>query len=212
MTTSPQIQAARDALAAHDNHTPLTGSDGFALIGSVERAEYIIEQIRPAIIGAETLLEQIANLIAGTKTGDVRDGDAVESIESLLYVFGVPIPERYTDDDMTDRLEELRVERFSAGDIVAHASDPGASFGVVKDGDETGATVIEHGSDTAWFDRQDIERIGTVKERLEELRIELRAERISYGELAELQGLAQFIDPSDTELLEAAGVPEFEDE
>ena len=45
-------------------------------------------------------------------------------------------------------------------------------------------------------------------ERLEYLRAELRAERISYGELAELQGLASFIDPSDTELLEAAGVPE----
>src|SRR6185436_8408791 len=45
-------------------------------------------------------------------------------------------------------------------------------------------------------------------QRLEELRQELRAERISYGELAELQSLASHIDPSDTELLEAAGVPE----
>ena len=45
--------------------------------------------------------------------------------------------------------------------------------------------------------------------RLEELRIELRAERISYGELAELQDLAEYIDPDDVELLEAAGVPEF---
>lgn len=45
--------------------------------------------------------------------------------------------------------------------------------------------------------------------RLEYLRRELRAERISYGELAELQGLAEFIEPGDVELLEAAGVPEF---
>lgn len=44
--------------------------------------------------------------------------------------------------------------------------------------------------------------------RLEYLRTELRAERISYEELAELQSLAEHIDPSDTELLEAAGVPE----
>lgn len=44
--------------------------------------------------------------------------------------------------------------------------------------------------------------------RLEELRRELRAERISYAELAELQGLAAYIDPGDVELLEAAGVPE----
>jgi len=46
------------------------------------------------------------------------------------------------------------------------------------------------------------------KARLEALRAELRAEQISYGELAELQGLAEHIDPGDIELLEAAGVPE----
>ncbi len=33
-------------------------------------------------------------------------------------------------------------------------------------------------------------------------------ERISYGELAELQSLKDFIKPGDVELLEAAGVPE----
>ena len=47
-----------------------------------------------------------------------------------------------------------------------------------------------------------------IKERLEYLREELRQERISYGELAELQSLAEYIDSSDVELLEAAGVPE----
>jgi hypothetical protein len=45
-------------------------------------------------------------------------------------------------------------------------------------------------------------------ERLEELRTVLRAERMSYGELAELQSLAAHIAPGDVELLEAAGVPE----
>lgn len=45
--------------------------------------------------------------------------------------------------------------------------------------------------------------------RLEELRTELRAERISLGELQELQALAEHIQPGDVELLEAAGVPEF---
>jgi len=48
--------------------------------------------------------------------------------------------------------------------------------------------------------------------RLEYLRGEIRAERISYGEIAELQDLAAWIDPSDVELLEWAGVPEFEEE
>lgn len=47
-----------------------------------------------------------------------------------------------------------------------------------------------------------------IKKRLEYLRGELRAERISYGELHELQSLAAHIEPGDFELLEAAGVPE----
>ena len=49
-----------------------------------------------------------------------------------------------------------------------------------------------------------------IKKRLEYLRRELRAERISYSELAELQSLSKYIEPGDVELLEAAGVPEFE--
>ena len=49
-----------------------------------------------------------------------------------------------------------------------------------------------------------------IKQRLEHLRGELRAERISYGELAELQDLAPHIEDGDVELLEAAGVPEEE--
>jgi len=49
----------------------------------------------------------------------------------------------------------------------------------------------------------------TIKERLEYLRGEIRAERISYGEIAELQSLAKYIDKGDVQLLEWAGVPEF---
>lgn len=47
-----------------------------------------------------------------------------------------------------------------------------------------------------------------VKNRLEYLREELRAERISYGEIFELQTLAPYIDKNDIELREAAGIPE----
>lgn len=47
-----------------------------------------------------------------------------------------------------------------------------------------------------------------IAKRLEYLRGELRAERISMSELHELQGLAAHIKPGDVELLEAAGVPE----
>jgi hypothetical protein len=49
------------------------------------------------------------------------------------------------------------------------------------------------------------------KDRLEYLRGELRAERISWEELHELQSLAKHISPGDVELLEAAGVPEFQE-
>lgn len=46
------------------------------------------------------------------------------------------------------------------------------------------------------------------EDRLEYLRTQIRGECISYGELMELQSLADEIDPSDVELLEWAGVPE----
>jgi hypothetical protein len=64
----------------------------------------------------------------------------------------------------------------------------------LKDGDVVGGAV---GSEAE------------IQKRLEYLRKELRAERISYGELLELQSLAKHIKPNDVELLEAAGVPEY---
>ena len=48
----------------------------------------------------------------------------------------------------------------------------------------------------------------TIKKRLEELRKEIQAERISYGEIFELQSLAKYIDKGDVELLQWAGVKE----
>lgn len=50
------------------------------------------------------------------------------------------------------------------------------------------------------------------RRRLEYLRGEIRAERIGWGEIAELQGLAEHIPAGDVELLEWAGVPEHEEE
>ena len=47
-----------------------------------------------------------------------------------------------------------------------------------------------------------------IQARLDYLRGEIDAERISYGEIAELQRLRQYIDPADMQLLEWAGVPE----
>jgi len=50
-----------------------------------------------------------------------------------------------------------------------------------------------------------------IKSRLETLRQEIRLERISYGEILELQSLAEHIDKGDVELLQWAGVEEFEE-
>jgi len=50
-----------------------------------------------------------------------------------------------------------------------------------------------------------------IKSRLEEIRIEIRAERISQGEICELQSLLGHIDKNDVELLEWAGVDEFDE-
>ncbi len=50
--------------------------------------------------------------------------------------------------------------------------------------------------------------IETIKTRLEYLRGEIQAERISYGEIAELQSLKEYIADDDVELLEWADVAE----
>lgn len=45
--------------------------------------------------------------------------------------------------------------------------------------------------------------------RLEYLRTQIDAEQISYGEISELESLAEHIAPGDVQLLEWASVPEF---
>jgi hypothetical protein len=47
-----------------------------------------------------------------------------------------------------------------------------------------------------------------IKKRLEEIRVEIQNERISYGEIVELQSLIEHIDKNDVELLQWAGVEE----
>lgn len=47
-----------------------------------------------------------------------------------------------------------------------------------------------------------------IKKRLEYLRKQIENENMSYGEIAELQGLAEYIDKGDIILLEWAGVKE----
>lgn len=48
-----------------------------------------------------------------------------------------------------------------------------------------------------------------IRERLNYLRQEIEAERISYGEIAELESLKAYIPEDDILLKEWAGTPEF---
>jgi len=50
----------------------------------------------------------------------------------------------------------------------------------------------------------------TIKKRLEYLRQEIKAERISYGEIIELQSMVNHIDSNDVELLQWVKVEEIE--
>ena len=70
--------------------------------------------------------------------------------------------------------------------------------------DEKGHAVDEVHEDSM----ENLTDVITIKNKLECLRFELRAERISYGELLELASLREYILDGDVELLQAAGVPE----
>lgn len=63
-------------------------------------------------------------------------------------------------------------------------------------------------TDVAKEYEEEVEAGKDTKKRLEYLRKQIRNENISYGEIAELQGLKNYIDKSDVELLQWAGVKE----
>lgn len=56
--------------------------------------------------------------------------------------------------------------------------------------------------------REEFSNLRNAVKRLEYLRGEIRAQRISLSEIVELQSLAPYITDGDVELLEWAGVPE----
>lgn len=62
---------------------------------------------------------------------------------------------------------------------------------------------------TGWCDPEPLDA-SEVRARLEQLRAAIRAENISYSEIADLQGLADYIEPGDVELAEWAGIDEQE--
>lgn len=113
-------------------------------------------------------------------------------------------------------MSELTRADLTPGDLLVESGQDSEAFWIVEN---WGLRGIGPGADD--WDWQGIESnggFGILRKstdtalRLEYLRAELRAERISWGDIAELQGLADEIAPGDVELLEAAGVPEFPEE
>ena len=107
-----------------------------------------------------------------------------------------------TDDRGVEYVENATLSTLPSG--WAQCGHCGRAW---NDDKSTGVTPTPSGRCPFEYEHED-----DAKARLEELRIELRAERMSYGELAELQSLADYIEPGDVELLEAAGVPEHDDD
>lgn len=106
-------------------------------------------------------------------------------------------------DDADAAIEEVTVNDRGGGSWEA------VPFTPTSERDEYTATKAPCTDDECWCWESD--GPDTCEEqvplRLEYLRGCVRAERMSWGELHELQSLAPFIDRSDVELLEAAGVP-----
>jgi len=119
---------------------------------------------------------------------------------------------RATHQDPTGRIPSNCQEWVERGTIC----DAKAAIFYVFTDDEilkcADSTDIYNLMDIDHVSRLEIETTAEIKERLEYLRHEILAERISYGEIAELQFLADHIEPDDVLLLQWAGVDENKEE
>lgn len=95
----------------------------------------------------------------------------------------------YPDNDGNPETCEM-VSMWNAGELVG-------SLGCVDDAGSIYRRVVEAELASEYL-----------SERLEYLRGEINGQCISWFELVELESLAPYIDPSDVQLLEWAGVPE----
>jgi hypothetical protein len=109
-----------------------------------------------------------------------------------------------------DRIKKMMGEDYTSGELCdnIHMTDDDPEDGVgysgwweVKQSD----SIRPHNNTRR--DRK-MKTTKKIKTRLEYLRREIKAERISTGEVLELQSLAEHIEQDDVLLLEWAGVPE----
>lgn len=130
-------------------------------------------------------------------------------------------------EDRQSAIEDVYAERYNGdfgGDewgydylsFAVHLDDPNPSEEAIVTAIWPTVAKFLNESDPGTFGAEYIGRLvedryrDRIKERLEHLRDEIRAERIGYGEIAELQALVEYIEPGDVELLAWAGVEEGE--
>ncbi len=166
---------------------------GKSLSSGTLKSEHLIESFMDFLQSVKVELgieEKVNNLQEEVNALEKdEDGDFVgESEETATYIL---------NEDIFDLLNNIAPEGTSFGSHEGNGSD----FG-----------FWEYENDEEFAKGGGVSDTKKIKKRLEYLRKELRAERISQGELIELQSLSKYIDKGDVELLEAAGVPEFEDD
>ena len=111
------------------------------------------------------------------------------------------------------------------GDSVAWEDDRGNLFRGTIEKIEGNNAIIDHMNSNRRYVKRQVDKTKLfnegvyeakkikekdAKKRLEQIRKSLRKEDLSYGEIAELEALSDFIEADDIELRQAAGLPEVE--
>lgn len=107
--------------------------------------------------------------------------------------------------------QAITAKVLAPGDTITEGTLPAGTVAAVEVHGWTVTATYTDGRE-AYTSALAILHVEHITDRLEELRSAIHAENISWSELAELQTLAPFIDASDIELLEWAGVPEHDEE
>lgn len=151
------------------------------------------------------LLRAFTALLTTCEQGAVDIGDTTrEALRAAGYSYE-PVAEPYVLPE-TVFVWVSPVEGVPQLDLEIEVCDGPPSFDYFAAGIAVYVANV-NGGDSAIYDPA-----RHARDRLEYLRGELRAERISMGELHELQSLREHIAPDDLELREAAGIPEHEGE
>jgi hypothetical protein len=140
---------------------------------------------------------------------EVLDNQVVqEEVEIIPDVHQEDVVEFITDEEEDAVMEQMFTPILPCS---GHAVESEKSEMESIDNLIQAQNMIQDAKSVATPEPSLFEDIDKKKERLEEIRTELDNESVSYGELVELQELTEFIEEGDVQLLEAAGVSEFDE-